>query len=152
MEKEVLLKMQKEYKDLCCSNGENIYYFEKAYKKYMFDIRKTHQVYLYLYSAKLQAFVTVDKIGANFIKRYDSSETERIYQDIELGHCFPVPISQCQDFEKQNTVIIPQKFDLTFNAIQKEFYKLAITYGDDEAINIIKNKYLNKGRFLQKKE
>ena len=67
--------------------------------------------------------------------------THRNYWDIEQAYAIEVPIKKCDEFEKTHDVIY---LSSNYHSIRQEFIEEALEHGQEEAVNKIKKKYLNK--------
>lgn len=67
--------------------------------------------------------------------------THRDYWDIEQHYAIEVPIKKCDEFERTHDVIY---LSSNYHSIRQEFIEEALEHGQEEAVNKIKKKYLNK--------
>ena len=76
--------------------------------------------------------------GSDMIKEKASSEFAeyRKYIDIEQRDSFFVPVEECDEFEKDKTIIVG-----SLDHIRKTFIETCLKEGQEKAVSLIKSKY-----------
>jgi len=136
-----------DYKKIINETDEEI--LSRTFLSYQYEINETNEIYLYLGTFMLEGFCDIEHGPRDIrLKRDDPKAEFRQYRNIEDGYSEEIPIHKCEEFEKTHTIIFPEIEELAekyFYEIQKEFIKIAVTEGQEEAYKKIltKNKKSN---------
>ena len=118
---------------------ENI--FSSIYHKYLNQISKTNQIYVYLgtYTNSIENDIIHGTPDIR-VKRNDKRAKYCLYQDLEKTEPIKISIDKTKQFEEVNVVIFPNKY-LTENyyyELQKEFFYTCITTNQEEALKKVR--------------
>lgn len=114
------------------------------YHNYLYRIDKDETNGIYVYRGTYRISDEIDIVhGARDIRvNYHSSLAYyRQYYDIEQIEPINIPINQCEQFEKEHTILYLDYFGRKFYTIQEEFFTKAITKNQDVARKYILRKY-----------
>ena len=108
------------------------------------DEKDTNGIYVYLGTYKYTDEIDIVHSPHDIMVPYDSPVADyRVYQNIEEYSYKQIPISKCEQFEKERT-ILNRKVPITskgFYEIQKDFFIRAIKVNQESAKKMILRKY-----------
>ena len=116
------------------------------YHTYLYKIQKdeTNNIYVYLGTYKNNDEIDIVHGSNDFKVNYNSSDANyRIYKNIEYPYVQSIPISMCDEFEKNHIVIKPKSYfkEREYYEIQKDFFTYAIKTNQESAKKMILKKY-----------
>lgn len=116
------------------------------YHHYLSKIEKedTNNIYVYLGTYKNNDEIDVVHGSTDFRVNYNSKDANyRIYKNIEYPYVQSIPISMCDEFEKNHIVIKPKSYfkEREYYEIQKDFFTHAIKTNQESAKKMILKKY-----------
>lgn len=108
------------------------------YQRLIQDI-DTNDIYVYMGTYMLDNICDIEHGPSDIrLKDDDPRAQYRIYRNIENGYSKEIPISECDEFEKNHKVIT----DENFYTLQKEFIMTAVNEGQEEACRKILSRTL----------
>jgi len=118
--------------------------FDSICRSYICEIKETNGIYVCLGTFMSDDSVDIVHSSADIrVSRDDPRAEYRIYRNIEDGNTKYISIKNCEMFEKTHDIIILNTnifTDIYYYKLQKEFFSLAVTFGQEEA----KRKILEK--------
>lgn len=118
--------------------------FRSVIDKNTKDIKETNKIYVYIGTYKDSCEIDIMCPRDEKVKYSDKRAKFRIYRDLEkINEEIIIPIKECKDFERNNTVIILKTSlpELKIYDVQEEFLKDAIETNQQEAVQRVLKKY-----------
>ena len=116
------------------------------YSKYTYRIKEneTNKIFVYLGTYKYSKDYDICHYTPDIQVDYDSDKADyRLYQDLEDSSSKLIPIKQCEQFEKENIIIIPNTRyrRKEYYDIRQEFFIKAIKKDQESAKKLVLKKY-----------
>lgn len=148
MERELLAKMKQEYE-----NRKNEWYIPETelltdlIPIYLDKITYTNNLMVYLGSFQRLVTDMIPDFNQNNpikLERHIHYTCYSLFADLEhnLDQSLPIPITECEQWMQQHTVIIPptEQYTNYFITLQRHFFKEAITLSQEEAVTHVLKK------------
>lgn len=119
---------------------------ESIFYKHLHEIdeKDSNGIYVYLGTYKYTDEIDIVHSPYDISVPYDSTVADyRVYQNIEEWSSKQIPISKCEQFEKEHTILNP-KVPITSKGlydIQKDFFIRAIKVSQESAKKMVLRKY-----------
>lgn len=119
---------------------------ESFYYGYLHKIKEddTNGIFVYLGTYAYSSEIDIVHGSSDIRVNYDShSANYRLYQDIEYSFSRQVLISECEQFEREHTILNPTVYfsNRTYYAIQRDFFVRAIKTDQKSAKKTVFRKY-----------
>lgn len=117
---------------------------ERAFNSWTYAIQKTNEIYLCMGTFMIDSICDIVHGPSDIrLTRNDPRAEYRIYRNIEDGYPRQIPIRKCEEFEQIHKIIFP-KIDYLANKyfyeLQREFFSISITEGQEKACSKILSK------------